>query len=88
MRKIKIDKLRITVIICFTLIFQACNPDTSKKETISSFAELSELFYDPPATYRSAPLWDWNDKITKEGISFQMKEFRKAGIGGVFVHPK
>ncbi len=88
MRKIKTDKLGITVIICFTFFFQACNPDTSKKETINNFAELSELFYDPPATYRSAPLWDWNDKITKEGISFQMKEFRKAGIGGVFVHPR
>ncbi|MEI8114710.1 MAG: glycosyl hydrolase, partial [Bacteroidia bacterium] len=32
--------------------------------------------------------WDWNDQISEEGIDFQMKEFKKAGIGGVFVHPR
>jgi hypothetical protein len=55
---------------------------------IQSYAELQSLWLDPPADYRSAPLWDWNDKISEEGIDFQMKEFKKAGIGGVFVHPR
>ena len=58
------------------------------REGIHTSAELRQLFADPPAEYRSAPLWVWHDRITEEGIDFQMKEFKKAGIGGVFVHPR
>lgn len=57
-------------------------------EGIQTYAGLKTLFANPPSEYRSAPLWDWNDQITEEGIDFQMKEFKKAGIGGVFVHPR
>jgi len=63
----------------------------SKKPTpegIQTIAELKTLFADPPSDYRSAPLWDWNEQVSEEGIDFQMKEFKKAGIGGVFVHPR
>jgi len=55
---------------------------------IRSVEEIRTLFADPPSEFRSAPLWDWNEQITEEGIDFQMKEFKKAGIGGVFVHPR
>lgn len=55
---------------------------------IQTYSGLKELFADPPAEYRSAPLWDWNDKITEEGIDFQMKKFKEGGIGGVFIHPR
>jgi len=57
-------------------------------EGIHSVAEVRSLFADPPSEYRSAPLWDWNEQISEDGIDFQMKEFKKAGIGGVFVHPR
>jgi hypothetical protein len=57
-------------------------------DTSLSVEILRELFADPPSEYRSAPLWDWNEKITREGIDFQMREFKNAGIGGVFVHPR
>ena len=57
-------------------------------EGVQTYTLLKELFDNPPAEYRSAPLWDWNDRITEEGIDFQMREFKKAGIGGVFVHPR
>ncbi len=57
-------------------------------EGIQTASELKSLFVDPPSEYRSAPLWDWNEQISEEGIDFQMKEFKKAGIGGVFVHPR
>jgi hypothetical protein len=55
---------------------------------INSVEDMRNLFVDPPSEYRSAPLWDWNEQITEEGIDFQMKEFKNAGIGGVFVHPR
>lgn len=64
-----------------------CTPK-QPKEGIHTSVELKRLFADPPSEYRSAPLWDWNEQITEEGIDFQMKEFKKAGIGGVFVHPR
>jgi hypothetical protein len=69
------------------LAFSACSSD---QETggIHSIDELRQLFNDPPSVYRSAPLWDWNEEITEEGIDFQMKQFKQAGIGGVFVHPR
>ncbi len=58
------------------------------KEGIQTVEELKNLFANPPSEYRSAPLWDWNEQISEEGIDLQMKEFKKAGIGGVFVHPR
>ncbi|MCU0363524.1 MAG: hypothetical protein MUE32_09210, partial [Bacteroidales bacterium] len=69
------------------LLLGAC----SQKPTpagITSISEFKQLFADPPAEYRSAPLWDWNDDITEDGIDFQMQQFSEAGIGGVFVHPR
>ncbi|HAQ18500.1 MAG TPA: hypothetical protein DCR40_04600 [Prolixibacteraceae bacterium] len=66
-------------------------PGCSKKpvtDGIQTSTELKQLFADPPSEYRSAPLWDWNEQISEEGIEFQLKEFKKAGIGGVFVHPR
>lgn len=65
----------------------ACN-QKPVADNIHSLEEIRTLFADPPSEYRSAPLWDWNEQITEEGIAFQMKEFKKAGIGGVFVHPR
>ncbi|KPL16385.1 MAG: hypothetical protein AMS26_04675, partial [Bacteroides sp. SM23_62] len=55
---------------------------------LNSYSQLKEWLVDPPSEYRSAPLWDWNDRISREGIAFQLQEFKKAGIGGVFVHPR
>ena len=55
---------------------------------IQTYAELRSKFVDPPSDYRSAPLWDWNDKITEEGIDFQLKKFKDGGLGGVFIHPR
>lgn len=62
--------------------------DILPNEGIHSIMEMKKLFADPPSEYRSVPFWDWNDKITEEGIDFQMREFKKVGIGGIFVHPR
>ncbi len=73
-------------ILIFTATFGGChNSGMSKKDTL---ARVKKDFADPPSKFRSTPLWDWNEQITEEGIDFQMKEFKKAGIGGVFVHPR
>jgi len=71
----------------FLIISLSCDRDVVRNEN-NTIAELRELFADPPSEYRSAPLWDWNEQISREGIDHHMKEFKKAGIGGVFVHPR
>lgn len=83
----KINFLVFVGMILLLVLAVGCTKKTVK-EGIHSATELKKLFADPPSEYRSAPLWDWNEQITEEGIDFQMKAFKKAGIGGVFVHPR
>lgn len=75
-------------ILIFSVIISGCSKPSEQKEGIQTVQELKKLFANPPSEYRSAPLWDWNEQISEAGIDFQMKEFKKAGIGGVFVHPR
>ena len=51
-------------------------------------ADVARLFADPPAEYRSAPLWVWNTRVTKTQIETQLADFQAHGIGGVFIHPR
>lgn len=51
-------------------------------------ASVQELFRNPPAVFRTAPLWVWNDEMTKEQIERQLSEMSSHGFGGVFIHPR
>jgi hypothetical protein len=75
------------LVILLLLLVVSCSQKPNMNG-LHSVEEMRKLFGDPPSEYRSAPLWDWNEKITREGIDFQMREFKNAGIGGVFVHPR
>lgn len=55
---------------------------------VKNSAELYELFREPSAGFRTAPLWVWNDDMTREKIDFCLREFREHGFGGAFVHPR
>ncbi len=80
-----------TSVMLLFVIF-SCQQEDKKEyalsSEISSTDELFEMFTQPPASYKSAPLWSWNHKITRDEIEFQLKEFREEGIGGVFIHPR
>jgi len=76
------------LIVVLVYMTTGCTPQPEPKEGIQTSAGLKTLFADPPAEYRSAPLWDWNEQISEEGIDFHMEKFKEAGIGGVFVHPR
>lgn len=80
--------LLASVGLALLLLFAISCTKKPAQEGIYTSTELKKLFADPPSEYRSAPLWDWNEQISEEGIDFQMKKFKKAGIGGVFVHPR
>jgi hypothetical protein len=45
-------------------------------------------FADPSATYRTAPLWVWNDDMQEQHIREQLQEMKRSGFGGAFVHPR
>ncbi|MFO7852731.1 MAG: glycosyl hydrolase [Bacteroidota bacterium] len=80
--------LIINLLVILFIISSCSRKEMESVVPVNTCPQLKGLFADPPSEYRSAPLWDWNEQITEEGISFQMKEFKKAGIGGVFVHPR
>ena len=83
------QRVKFLFVSVLSLFLMSCQP--IKKDdapSLNSYSQLKEWLVDPPSEYRSAPLWDWNDRITREGIAFQLQEFKKAGIGGVFVHPR
>ena len=46
------------------------------------------LFRTPPAEFRSAPLWVWNDDVSEQEIREQIADFKEKGIGGLFIHPR
>jgi hypothetical protein len=70
------------------LAFVAAGATCAKPRQGSSYETLRKTFADPPAEYRSAPLWVWNDDMTKDEIKRDLGEFRARGIGGAFIHPR
>lgn len=66
----------------------ACQSNINKPSEINDLATVLDLITDPPVEYRTAPLWDWNDKINREDIEFQLQQFKMGGLGGVFIHPR
>lgn len=45
-------------------------------------------FKNPSNQYRPIPFWSWNDKLEKEELRYQIKEMKKAGVGGYFMHAR
>ncbi len=64
------------------------NPKAIPKSTPESAEQLRRNFADPPAEYRSMPLWVWNDELSWPRLKEQLSQFKQQGIGGVFVHPR
>ena len=50
--------------------------------------DIKKQFNDPGKEYRSAPFWSWNDKLSPEEISRQVKNMKEKGMGGFFMHSR
>jgi hypothetical protein len=88
-KQVQLQKTFWLILGLSIILFIGCKPEQKKEaEKINDFASLQAKLQDPPSEYRTAPLWDWNDKITEEGIDFHMKKFKEGGLGGVFIHPR
>ncbi len=70
----------IGLLIAATAVYAESAPSTAD----ATFA----LFRNPPAEYRCAPLWVWNDRVSEAEIDEQLRDFNSRGIGGVFIHPR
>lgn len=50
--------------------------------------DLRALFSNPPAKYRSAPFWSWNDKLEPGEVAQQVRQMKEQGMGGFFMHSR
>jgi len=78
------DHLAWMAFLVLVILVSACG----RKIDEDSYAQVIGLFADPPASYRSAPLWVWNNRVTEEQIESQLADFKAKGMGGVFIHPR
>lgn len=49
---------------------------------------LAKEFRNPGCEFRGAPFWSWNDRLDEKEIRRQIRDFRRAGIGGFFMHSR
>ncbi len=82
------SKNAIILILAIPFFLISCNQPTNQENSINSLDGLLSQLPDPPVDYRTAPLWDWNEKINEDDIAFQLKKFKEGGLGGVFIHPR
>ncbi|MDD6800191.1 MAG: hypothetical protein PUE85_07230 [Firmicutes bacterium] len=47
-----------------------------------------EKMIDPPAEYRPHPFWSWNDDLEEGELRRQIREMKKTGHGGFFMHAR
>ena len=47
-----------------------------------------ELFKNPSAHYRGAPLWSWNCKLDVAQLREQLGHLKEMGMGGAHIHSR
>ncbi len=80
--------LMIVSLATICIEHRAFGQTTALTGSPDSYQSVLREFQDPSAEYRSAPLWVWNDRMTREQIDEQLADFKAHGIGGVFIHPR
>lgn len=71
---------KVTGLIIVLLLFMASCREAPQKET----PDLEAGFLNPPYSARPHTWWHWmNGNVTAEGITKDLEEMQKAGIGGV-----
>ncbi len=78
-------------IVIFVLMFSKENTMAQlydDKPLVNSYKEIERLFKTPPVEYRTAPLWVWNDKVTKGKIDQNLTDLKSQGVWSVFIHPR
>ncbi|MBO5220086.1 MAG: hypothetical protein J6C52_11685, partial [Clostridia bacterium] len=42
----------------------------------------------PSSEYRGHPFWSWNDKLDPDMLRWQIREMKRVGLGGYFMHAR
>lgn len=84
MRGLKL--LMLNILVAISTFGQQTKPVQDGR--INEYKTLIKEFKDPGIDYRPAPLWVWNNDVSKEDIDFSLGELKTQGIGGVFIHPR
>jgi hypothetical protein len=84
----RMNRGRMGTALLAALLVAAAGAACAKKMSTDTYETILQAFADPPAEFRSAPLWVWNDLMTREEIARQLEEFKAQGIGGAFIHPR
>lgn len=50
--------------------------------------EILQELESPAAEYRGHPFWSWNDKLDPEMLRWQIREMKRVGLGGYFMHAR
>jgi len=64
------------------------NPKALPKTAPVTETALRQGFRDPAPAYRSMPLWVWNDLHEPGRLQQMLRQFKDAGMGGAFIHPR
>jgi len=70
-----------------TLLFSCKNASVNEVK-INDLNSLQSNFANVPSEYGTVPFFVWNADINKEDIDRFMTDFKNAGCGGVFIHPR
>ncbi len=68
------------------LFFISPSCDNSIAQSSNSFKQLEEAFLHPPETAKPWTWWHWiSGNITKQGITHDLENMKRAGLGGVII---
>jgi hypothetical protein len=81
-------KIKLTNLVFIISILFSCQQKEKKivAPKVNSYDQLISIFSDPSSEYRSAPFWVWNKDVSKKDIDRTLRDFKKRGFGGVFLH--
>lgn len=87
MRKLFQHKLiQILIVTLCCACGKQSNLITTKQNSGNTIVYSS--FINPPNEYRSHPFYSINDSLTEDEISWQIKDFKKVGFGGFYLHSR
>jgi hypothetical protein len=81
-------KLAILITLLPGLLSCAHKENLNPSPRINTFEQLISEFSAPSAEYRPAPFWVWNKDVSRSDIDRTLHEYKDAGFGGVFLHPR
>ena len=50
--------------------------------------DIIKALENPSSEYRGHPFWSWNDKLDLEELRRQIREMKRVGLGGYFMHAR